>query len=156
MATPNHPGSRVVAHRPDLTRIIRTIQAEVGRIARAASPETLQFAPAPLARGEPCTAASFADVLVTYAYRSGSKIYADLAAGTLTASAVEARFSVPDLGLVGDATASPTGGDTRIIRISLAIPDTWASGAAYRLYIQGRRTVGAEATTLRVLRAWQL
>lgn len=156
MATPNHPGSRVVAHRPDLTRIIRTIQADIGRLARAARPETLTFEPSSVARGEPCTSASFTDVLMTYTYRSGSRLYADLAAGTLTASALEARFTVPDLGIVGDATASATGGDTRIIRISLPMPDTWASGAAYRLFIQGRRTTGTEATTLRALRAWQL
>jgi hypothetical protein len=152
---PKHPGSRLVDHPPNVGRIIRRIEAEIARVANKTRLETLTFVPAVPSRGEPATAAALADVLETLVYRSGTKLLADVACGTGAGSVMEARLSVPSLALTGPTVATASGGTERIIRIELTLPTAWESGAAHLTYVQARRVSGSDATTVRILRAWQ-
>jgi hypothetical protein len=155
MTTPRHPGSRLVSHPPNLIRDIRKIIADIQAARDRTRPETLTFVPSVPSRGEPCTSATMVNVLETYVYRSGNTLYADVACGTGTGSVMSVQFSVPALSLTGAAATTPSGGTEQIVRISLTLPDAWASGAAYLTYVQGQRVSGSDSTTVRVLRAWQ-
>lgn len=154
-AAPRHPGSRVVGHAPNVVRDLRRLQDTMRALRDRTRPEQVRFIDADLTRRTPCTAAAMTNVLEAYVYRSGDTLYADLAAGTGAGSVVEAQLTVPDLALTGAAVQTAAGGTERIIRVRLAMPAGWDSGAAHLVYVQGRRVSGADATTLAVLRAWQ-
>ncbi|GIH95449.1 hypothetical protein ACFFMN_23065 [Planobispora siamensis] len=150
-----HPGSRVVTTTPDVVRAVTDIRQQVGAQAARVRREDVTFTSADPARGEPCTAAAMTNTLVTTVYRSGHTLYVDLAMGTGAASVMEARITVPDLSITGAAIDTPAGGVERDIRVQLSLPDAWPMGEAHRVYIQARRVSGGDATTVRVLRAWQ-
>ncbi|MEV8634283.1 hypothetical protein AB0395_21770 [Streptosporangium sp. NPDC051023] len=150
-----HVGSRVVATAPDAVRTITGIRAEVSRQATRVRRESLTFAPADPSRGEPCTAAVMVSVLVAMIYRSGHNLYADVAMGTGAASVMQAQLAVPGLGLTGDVVDTAAGGSERDIRLRLELTDAWPMGEAHRVYVQARRLSGADATTVRLLGAWQ-
>lgn len=155
MTQPHHPGSRMVEHPPSLVRVISRIRKDVAHARDRTRPETLTFAPADPARGEPCISATLVNTHETLVYRSGNMLYADVACGTGAGSVMEVRFNAPDLPVTGSAVTTAAGGTKRVVRISLTLPDAWDSGAAYLTYVQARRVSGADATTVRVLRAWQ-
>lgn len=155
MTTPRHPGSRFVDHEPHLIRDIRAILAAIQQNRDRTRPETLTFAPSDPARGEPCVSATMVNTHETKVYRSGNTLYADVACGTGAGSVMAVQLSVPALSLVGSAATTPSGGTEQVVRVSLTLPDTWASGAAYLTYVQAQRVSGTDATTVRVLRAWQ-
>lgn len=150
-----HPGSRTVSRAPNLVRAVTAIRQGLGTKVARIRPEVMTFTTADWTLGYPATSSTMADVATTRVYRSGHALYADIAVGLGEASVVAAQFSVPDLGVVGPAVTSGTGGIFQDLRIQLAIPDTWQMGADYRVYIQACRVSGSDATTLRVLRAWQ-
>jgi hypothetical protein len=154
-AVPRHPGSRVVSHTPHFVRDFRKLQTAVRTLRDRTRPETIRFIDADPTRRAPCISAVMANVLEAYVYRSGDTLYVDLAAGTGAGSILEAQLTVPDLSLTGAAVQSASGGTERIIRVQLAMPAAWESGAAYLVYVQGRRVSGADSTTLAALRAWQ-
>ncbi|MEW9530750.1 hypothetical protein [Microbispora sp. NPDC049125] len=150
-----HPGSRFIAKAPDVVRSIVAIRNDVGTAANRVRRQDLAFAVAAVASGVACTAATFTQTHAVMAYRSGHNLYADLAMGTGAASVMEARLTVPDLGLVGATATTGTGGVDVDLRVSLALPDAWPMGEAHRVYVEARRVSGADATTVRVLAAWQ-
>lgn len=155
MTNPRHPGSRVVDHQPNILRVIRAIQEELRKIRDKTRPEVLTFVDADPSRGVPCVSGAMVSTHETKVYRSGDSLYADVACGTGAASSMEVQLAVPDLGVTGTPVASGTGGTEQIVRVALAMPTSWDSGAAYLTYVQARRATGADATTVRVLRAWQ-
>lgn len=154
-ATPRHPGSRVVDHAPNLLRTIRALQADLRKLRDRTRPETVQFTDADIARGVPCVSATFINTHVTYLYRSGVMLYIDVAAGTGAGSVMEFQLSAPLLNVTGAAAQTPSGGTERIVRVTMPLPDTWQSGEAFQVYLEGRRVSGSDSTTVRVLRAWQ-
>lgn len=150
-----HPGSRVVSRVPNLIRSLSGMRDNVdGTIARIRR-EDITFAPADWTRGEPAAAAAMTNVLYTLVYRSGHNLYADVSAGTGTDSVVSAQIYVPDLDLIGAPVTSGAGGTEQNLRLQLALPSNWGMGAVHPVYIQAMRVSGADATTLRLLRAWQ-
>lgn len=154
-AMPRHAGSRVVDKPPNILRTIRLIEKKLARLASVTRPEVLVAVPASPSRWEPAAAASMTNVLRWYVYRSGSKILADVGCGTGAGSVMRAQLAVPALGLTGDAVTTASGGTERIVRLSLTMPEAWASGAVYPVYVQAMRVSGTDATTLAVLRGWQ-
>jgi hypothetical protein len=145
----------VVTRTPNLIRTLATIRDNVDTNATRVRREDITFAPADWTRGEPAVAATMTNVLVTSVHRSGHILYADIAAGLGDASSLSAQLTVPNLGLTGPAVTSGEGGIEQDLRLKLAISDIWEMGAAQRVYVQAMRVSGADATTLRLLRAWQ-
>jgi hypothetical protein len=154
VTTPRHPGSRVVAKPPNLVRIIQQIRREIDRIAQAARPETLTFVDSVASRGTPATAATLTDTHVTRVYRSGDHVFVDVLASCGASSVMAFALAVPTLGLVGSTVTTAAGGD-QVMRVLLTMPDTWVRGAAQQVYLRSQRVSGADATTARVVRAWQ-
>jgi hypothetical protein len=152
---PRRPGSRLVGHAPDLIRVIRQIQADLRSLATAGRLETLTVTTYGAATGTAATAASLTGIFLLYPYRSGNAIYADVIAGTGAASIVGADLYVPDLTLSSGEVQTPAGGTEQIVRLSLPLPDAWGSGEAHQVQVRARRVSGTDATTVRVLRAWQ-
>jgi hypothetical protein len=149
-----HRGSRLVTRTPDLVRALVGMRDDI-QATRRPRREEMGFAPADWTRGEPATSAVMANVHVTLVYRSGHAVFVDLLAGTGTSSVLAAQLVQPDLGLTGSAaTTTPAGGE-RQLRLQLDMPATWQVGEARLVYVQAQRVSGADATTLRVLRAWQ-
>jgi hypothetical protein len=156
--TPERPptrqrGSRLVTRAPSAVRQLASLREEVRSASARIRPEQLTFVPADPALGVPCTAASFTPVHTTLVYRSGRRIFVDLLIYTGAASAVEARLSVPDLSLTGDAAATPVGGTQQLLRVELPFPDAWPPGESHLVHVEAYRTTGADATTSSVVRA---
>lgn len=150
-----HRGSRLVTRAPDLVRSLVGMRDDIQSSARRVRREEMSVAPADWTRGEPAVSATMANVHVTLVYRSGHALFFDLYAGTGAGSVLEAQLSVPDLSVTSaSATSTPAGGE-RLLRLQLDMPATWQVGEALLVYVQARRVSGADATTLRVLRAWQ-
>jgi hypothetical protein len=150
-----HQGSRLVTRPPSSVRTINTIRAEVRAMTSRVRPEEIAFADADPARGVPCTSATFAGTHLSHVYRSGRALFVDVLAYTGTGSVMEARLTAPDLSLTGTAVASPSGGTHRVVRVELALPETWLMGEAHLVYVEARRVSGSDATTVRVVRARQ-
>ncbi len=150
-----HAGSRLVAKSPDLIRAVAGIRANGAAAQSRVRREDVAFTEASAAAGVACTSASFIQTHVTMVYRTGHSLFADIAAGTGAGSVLEIRLTVPDLSLTGAAVASATGGTDVDVRVELALPDAWTPGDPHRVFVEGRRLSGADATTIRVLRAWQ-
>jgi hypothetical protein len=150
-----HLGSRVVSRAPNLIRTVTAIRDTAAANTTRIKREDVTFAPADWTRGEPATSATMASTHVTRVYRSGHSLYVDVAAGLGDASIVSAQLAVPDLGVIGPAVTSGEGGVEQDLRLQLSMPTPWEIGAVYRVYVQAMRVSGADATTLRVLRAWQ-
>lgn len=151
-----HPGSRLVDHAPDLIRAVQRIRADLARLAGQGRLETLTFTTSGTSTGVAATSGTLANTHVTMVYRSGKTLYADLAAGTGAASVVGAALAVPDFSLVSAEVDTAAGGTEQDFRVSLDFPDGWGFGDPHLVFIQARRVSGADATTMRVLRAWQL
>jgi hypothetical protein len=145
----------VVSRTPNLIRSLTSmrdnVEANISRIRR----EDFTFAPSDWTRGEPAISATMANVFVTRVHRSGHALYMDIAAGLGNESVLSAQVTVPDLALIGPAVTSGAGGTEQDLRLQLALPSTWEMGAVHRVYIQAMRVSGVDATTLRILRAWQ-
>lgn len=154
MTVPRHPGSRVVPHPPNLLRVIRKIQADVAALRNWTRPETLTFTDAV---GLAFSGSTFQQMFLTRVYRSGHQLTVLLTAATGTDCSVEARLSVPDLsgGIYSPAVASPVGGQLQDIKLRLDLPDAWAYGDSYRVFVEARQTAGASTPTLSVMRAVQ-
>lgn len=150
-----HPGSRTVSRVPNAVRSLIAMRNNVDGTLTRVRREDVTFAPADWTRGEPATSATMASVFVTRLYRSGHNLYIDVAAGLGVESVLSAQISVPDLSLTSPPITSGAGGNEQDLRLQLALPTTWEMGAVYRVYVQAMRVSGADATTLRVLRAWQ-
>lgn len=150
-----HRGARTVIRKPNLVRAVTVIRDNISAQAARIRPEIMTFTSADPALGYPADAAAMANVATTRVYRSGRALYADIAVGTGDASVVAAQLAVPDLGATGPAVTSDEGGTFQDLRLQMEIPDTWEMGIDYRVYVQAMRVSGADATTLRVLRAWQ-
>lgn len=150
-----HSGSRVITREPNLVRVISTIRDNVAAQASRVRREDILFTESDPDLGVPATFAVLTNTHVTKVSRSGHTLFVDAAAGTGAASVVEARISVPDLSLTGAPVTSPAGGVDRDMRLTMAMPDAWEMGAAYRVYVQARRVSGIDPTTMRILRAWQ-
>lgn len=150
-----HRGARTVSREPNGVRAIVAIRDDLGAQMARIRREDITFAPADWTRGEPAISATMANVLVTRLYRSGHVLYVDVAAGLGTESVLSAQLAVPDLSLTGVAVTSGAGGPEQDLRLQLAIPATWPMGESHRVYVQAMRVSGADATTLRLLRAWQ-
>lgn len=153
-APSRHRGSRLVTRTPDLVRTLVGMRDDI-QSARRVRREDITVAPADWTRGEPATSATMANVHVTLVYRSGHALYFDLYAGTGAGSVLEAQLSVPDLSVTSAAVMTTPAGGERLLRLQLGLPATWQVGDAHLVYVQARRVSGADATTLRVLRAWQ-
>ncbi|MFF4777511.1 hypothetical protein ACFY05_32110 [Microtetraspora fusca] len=150
-----HAGSRLVTKGPNLVRAVSAIRGAVATNGAKIRRQDLSFTVAAPASGVPCTSGSFVQTHVTMVYRSGHNLYADLGLGTGAASVMEARLTVPDLGLTGAAVTTAAGGADQDARVMIALPDAWAIGSAHRVYVEARRVSGSDATTVRVLAAWQ-
>lgn len=149
-----HRGNRLVTRTPSLVRTLVGMRDDI-QASRRIRREDITVAPADWTRGEPAVSATMADVHVTLVYRSGHALFFDVLAGTGAGSVLAAQVSVPDLSVTGAAaTTTPAGGE-RLLRLQLDMPATWQTGEAHLVYVQARRVSGADATTLRVLRAWQ-
>lgn len=150
-----HQGSRLVNRTSNIIRSVSTmrdgVQANVSRIRR----EDIMFAPSDPARGEPCTAATMTSTHVTRIYRSGHVLLVDVALWLGVDSMMSAQISVPDLGAASPVASSVEGGGEQDVRLTLDLPPEWQLGDDYRVYVQAMRVSGADATTVRVLRAWQ-
>jgi len=150
-----HRGNRLVTRTPNLVRSLVGMRDDIQNSSRRIRREDITVAPADWTRGEPATSATMADVHVTLVYRSGHALYFDLYAGTGAGSVLEAQLSVPDLSVTSAAVMTTPAGGERLLRLQLDMPATWQVGDAHLVYVQARRVSGADATTLRVLRAWQ-
>lgn len=149
-----HPGSRTVIREPNIVRTIAAQRDAVAKLAARIRREDMSFAPADPALGEPATSATMASTHVTLVHRSGHNLYCDVAAWMGVSSVLAARLYVADLDVAGPPVTSGEGGE-QDLRLQVSMPDSWLVGDAHRLYVQARRVSGADATTLRVLRAWQ-
>jgi hypothetical protein len=145
----------MVDHPPNVVRIIKKLQADLRNLRNLTRPETLTFTEAAPSLGVACVSGTMVNTHETNVYRSGDRVWADVALGTGAGSVMEAQFSVPALSLTGAAVASASGGTEQVVRITLDLPDSWDSGSPYLMYVQARRVSGADSTTVRVLRAWQ-
>lgn len=152
---PRTPGSRIIATAPDIVRVIAATRDQVNGNTTRIRRQDLTPAPADPAAGITVTASAFTPTHVAMAYRAGHAVYADLAMGTGTGSVMEARLTVPDLGLAGPATATGAGGTDVDLRVSLTLTDAWPVGEAHRVYVEARRVSGTDTTTVRVLAMWQ-
>lgn len=155
MTSPRHPGSRLVDLPPNIAREIWKIKAAIRALKDRTRPEMLVFVSADVAKAEAFTSASMVNTLMTYMYRSGDTVYADVLVTTGAASVVETQLWVSSLSLAGTPVTSAAGGTERILRLTLQLPPAWEMGEARRIYVQARRVSGADATAIRVLRAWQ-
>lgn len=155
MTTPRFPGSRLVDHPPHLMRNLLAMRADQRGQRDLTRTDILVFTASDFTRGVPCTSATMINTHETLVYRCGVILYADVACGTSAASAMEAQLAVPDLGVTGDPVASASGGTEQVVRLTLTLPDAWDMGDAHLVFVQARRTSGSDATTMRVLRAWQ-
>lgn len=154
MAT--HTGSKVVPQPPNILRSIRRVQQDLQAMRSRTRPEVITFAPSDQTRGVPCTSGTMANNHETLIYRSGATLYVDLAAWVGTGSVLEFSLKVPDVSVTGDAAQTAAGGASeQIVRVTFTFPDTWLPGDAHLLYVQGRRLLGTDSTTVRVLRAVQ-
>lgn len=148
-----HRGSRLVTRQPNVVRTLAAMREDARTAAARVRPETVTFVPADPTLGVPATAAVFALIHTTLVARSGRALYVDLLIHTGAASAVEARLTVADLALTGTAATTPVGGTRQLLRVELDFPDAWPPGELHLVDVEARRTVGADSTTSRVVRA---
>lgn len=148
-----HPGSRLTTKGPDFVRAVADVRSRSVTDRTKIRREEISFSA--VSSGVPCTSALMIDTHDTKMARTGYALFVDLVAVTGPASVVEARISVPSLAIFGSSVATLSGGTEREILVRLNMPDSWDIGSVYRVYVQARRLTGADATTIRVLRAWQ-
>lgn len=148
-----HAGSRLITRGADLVRAVADMRSKAATDRTKIRREEISFSA--VSSGVPCTSATMTDTHDTRMTRTGYALFINLVVATGTSSVVEARISVPSLAIFGSVVTTPPGGGEREIQATLNMPDAWDIGSAYRVYVQARRIGGGDATTVRVLRAWQ-
>lgn len=148
-----HAGSRLITRGPDFVRAVADVRSRLVTNLTKIRREEISFSA--VNSGVPCTSGIMINTHDTRMARTGYSLFADLVAVTGAASVVEAQITIPALSISSPPVATPSGGTERELQVTLEMPDAWDIGLTYRVYVQARRVSGGDATTLRLLRAWQ-